>query len=128
MKNFELTWYQRYYRPLAAYKLLKLSKCNKYGERTPKASKLEYHHVKPLSIYGANDNLAVVVPQDVHSRLHWLLWNYYRDKGLNEEAAKMKYAWQGLDSRYGTSSKDEKWLDYCKIKDCYKYLMSHYGI
>lgn len=82
-----------------------------------------------MSIYGTSENLVIAVPGKIHARLHWLLWNYYRDKGMNEEAAKMKYAWETLDKKYGTSKIDEQYsIDYFKIKDCYRNLWRNYGI
>lgn len=57
------------------------------------------------------------------------MWNYYRDKGMNEEAAKMKYAWETLDKKYGTSRIDERLdINYFKIKDCYRNLWQNYSI
>lgn len=52
MEQFQLTWYQRYYRLLAATKLQKLSKYDARGNYIGKG--LEYHHVKPVSIYGTS--------------------------------------------------------------------------
>lgn len=126
-KSFSLTWYQRYYRLLAIFKMHSLRKYDQRGNWHGKD--MEYHHIRPLSIYGKENNLIVVVPKQVHARLHWLLWNHYRDKGMVEEAAKMKYAWETLDKKYGTSTIDEQFgIDYESIKECYKYLMSHYSI
>ena len=55
MKQFKLTWYQRYYKLLAAFKLKKLTKYDKLGNYI--GNRLEYHHVRPVSIYETSNNL-----------------------------------------------------------------------
>ena len=47
---------------------------------------------------------------------------------MNDEAAKMKYAWETLNKKYGMSRVDEQYIDYWKIKNCYKSLLRNYSL
>lgn len=66
-RDWTFTWYQKYYRLLADWKVKKLRKYDKRGRY--QGHGLEYHHVKPVSIYGVANNLIVVVPGNVHASL-----------------------------------------------------------
>lgn len=126
-RAFEFTWYQKYYRLLAKYNVEKLRKYDSKGRWKGKG--LEYHHVKPVSIYGNDNNCIVVVPGDVHARLHWLLWKHYEEKGMDREASKMKYAYETLNSKHGMLSFYEiTCSEWHNIEKNYKYLVKNYSI
>ena len=126
-RDWTFTWYQKYYRLLADWKVKKLCKYDKRGRY--QGHGLEYHHVKPVSIYGVANNLIVVVPGNVHARLHWLLWKHYEEKSMDREASKMKYAYETLNEKYGTTDFYEVyWNEWPTIEKDYKHLVKHYSI
>lgn len=127
MKNtFKLSNYQRYFRLLAMFYKKRLSKYSYKGVRSSKP--LEYHHVRPLSIYGGENNLVVVVPGEIHTKLHWLLWQHYAENGMSVEATKMEYAYKTLCKRYRMSTIDETFIPYDQIAQQYKYLIHKYPL
>jgi hypothetical protein len=126
MKRFELSNYQKYFKLVALFYKKRLSKYTAKGVRTREA--LEYHHVRPLSIYGGEDNLVVAVPGRVHTKLHWLLWQHYAEKGMTLEAAKMEYAYRTLCERHKMAALDETFIPYVQIERQYKYLVHRFPL
>ena len=118
MKQFEPTWYQKYYR------LLAVLKDNKYSKLT--RTNLQYHHVRPVSLFGQENNLVVCVPVNFHTRLHYLLWKHYEENGYEDAARKMKYAYEQLNSKFGCVLIDERYIK--PNWKTYKYLLSRYRI
>ena len=126
-KTFELSNYQKYFKIVAWFYKNHLSTYTDKGVRTREA--LEYHHIRPLSIYGSEDNLVVTVPGGVHTKLHWLLWQHYAEKGMCLEAAKMEYAYKTLCERYKMSSTiDWTFIPYAQIEKQYKYLVHRFPL
>lgn len=126
MKRFELNNYQKYFKIVAWFYKKRLSKYTAKGVRTREA--LEYHHVRPLSIYGGEDNLVVAVPGGIHTKLHWLLWQHYAEKGMSAEAAKMEYAYRTLRERHKMATLDETFIPYVQIERQYKYLVHRFPL
>jgi hypothetical protein len=123
--KFNLTNYQRYYR------LLAYIKSKKYSKIFHNAKDLHYHHVKPKSLFGEENNLIVCCPITVHIRLHYLLWKHYEDIKENEAANKMKYAYTQLITKFPFKKHtyiDERFL-YGKFDmKTYHHLMTAYNI
>ena len=122
--KFNLTNYQRYYR------LLAYIKSKKYSKIFNNAKDLHYHHVKPKSLFGEENNLIVCCPIAVHIRLHYLLWKHYEDIKENEAASKMKYAFKQLITKHPRYYNyiDETFL-YGKFDmKTYHHLMTVYNI
>ena len=123
---FKLNAFQKYYAILDYYSRKKLSKLD--GD-----CRFEYHHIKPKSIFGENDNLIVVVPLSTHCYLHKLLVEYYAS--CTNEAIKMNYAFDVLKNRSKTTDEMLSIVDefakscwFTRNKKNYSYLFSRYSI
>lgn len=125
-KRFELSNYQKYFKLVAWFYKKRLSKYTPKGIKTRKA--LEYHHIRPVSIYGTENNLVVTVPGNIHTKLHWLLWQHYAENGMTAEAAKMEYAYRTLYEKYKISTIDETFIPYAEVEQQYKYLIHKFPL
>ena len=125
-KRFELSNYQTYFKIVAWFYKKHLSKYTDKGVKIRES--LEYHHIRPLSIYGSKDNLVVAVPGEIHTKLHWLLWQHYAENGMLAEATKMEYAYKTLCERYKMAKLDESFIPYAQIEKQYKYLVHRFPL
>lgn len=125
--KFELSPYQRYYLLLTYLKNKSYSKFTHVG--------MHYHHIKPKSIFGENNNLIICCPPDFHARLHFHIWKFYEQIGDFESTQKMKYAYNQLIKKFKIqfipekyTLIDERYLWKKNDIKTYKYLMYTYNI
>lgn len=125
--KFNLSAYQRYYILAAYIKKMNYSKLRYDG--------MHYHHIKPKSIFGEDNNLIICCPVELHARLHYHIWKYYEEIGDTESMHKMKYAYNNFTEKFDVkyiphknAIIDEAFI-WKKIDPAtYKYLMHSYSI